>query len=100
MSEMLLDRLLKDRSNALRPAVVLQGISTAEQLRLVKEIETICMVVRGMFVEMQMDGIDTRSKAGVMLLRLRSELDTLEAVNCRLLHDRDGVIIEGSYERE
>ncbi len=58
------------------------------------------MVARGIFTEMEMDGADTRTKAGVMLTRLRSCVDTLEAINGRQLHDRDGVLIEDSYERK
>ncbi len=92
MSEKYLDRLLQDRSRALRPEAVLQGISTGDMGQGVKELESLCMVLTGHLVEMQMDGSDLRSKVGTMLLRARAIIDTLEAMNSRTLHDADGVI--------
>lgn len=100
MSERLLDQLLNDRSSALRPTAVLQGISCDQQLRLLKEIDDLVMITRGHFTGMEHDGVDLRSECGVILLRVRCCVDELEAINCRVLHDRDGVIIEGSYERK
>jgi len=76
----------------LRPEAVLQGINTGDMCQGVKELESLCMVLTGHLVEMQMDGRDLRSTVGTMLLRARSIVDTLEAMNSRTLHDADGVI--------
>lgn len=100
MSEKLLDQVLRDRSSALRPKAVLLGISTSQQSQIVKEMDALNVVLGGMYREMEMDGTDLRSKIGIMLLRARSFVDMLEDVNSRLIHDREGVLIEGSYERK
>ncbi len=93
MSERYLGGLLNDRSRALRPKAVLQGINTGDMRGGCKEMENVMMILHGYYTEMEMDGADLRTKVGIMLVRARSIVDTLETMNSRLLHDRDGVIV-------
>lgn len=88
------ERLSSDRTLALRPKAVLLGVATLEQRREIDAIRNLCDILYGYFTEMQMDGADMRTGAGKHLLRMRAHVDSLEMLNGRLLHDRDGVIIE------
>jgi len=51
------------------------------------------MVLRGHYTAMETDGTDERVRCGVLLVRLRAIIDTLEAQNERTLHDQYGEIL-------
>lgn len=79
----------------MRPEAVLQGINVGDQIQGIREVKDLANMAEGHWVSMERDGLDARTRIGVLLLRIRSCVDTLEVMNGRLIHDRDGVILEG-----
>ncbi len=78
MSESHLRRLMSDRSRGLTPERARRGISYADELRGLKEMEALVLIASGLFSEMSVDGFDHTTRIGKNLVRMRAVLDTLE----------------------
>lgn len=74
-----LEEHLQTRQRALTPRRVLRDVDFSDEVRGVREIANMCIILNGLFAEMALDGIDQSTKVGVQLVRIRSCIDTLES---------------------
>lgn len=86
------ERLLSDRSRALRPEAVLLGVNFSAEIQELGALTELALVLGGYLASMEVDGTDDRTHCGVLLVRMRAHLDVIEQCLSRTRYKQDGQI--------